>query len=411
MKRLLVALSFLLCGFASHPPEDVTCEQAPYANDRFHFIKCTFPPHISKFVIGDYPQKGSLLIPVTGNKLTLRAHFDGYSARPISCDDWNFASYTEIVTRNCPDHYPDIQLHGGGTGSWGGPYQGGNPYGWRIAALFKYASEHYASRIDWQAGITLEGCSYGGSTALLQSMLMPDVWTKALITVVSACVPPTLMVKQETPVGNYWRDVSIQRSWGSFDWTRADIRQHINRLAYYRIVGSPGDTSVVFDLAIFEVCDELKIACFGMWHNYGHAPSEPGINLPFQNIYSGPDMVVRLDKPLIIFTKSSANYWGALRGHYNLGLEYRSASIVSSDRLLVVPVRYRRTVNIGGGVPDQPTSASFEFTTRRIKLPDGEYRWTLAQQSGTTSVVNGELSIEGLVLAHSETYSDLRIEK
>lgn len=389
----------------------MSCVKAPYANDRFEYVKCEFPPHLSGMVLGDYANKGALLIPVTGNKLKLRAHFDGYSARPLSCDDWSFASYTEVVTRNCPDHYPDVMLHGGGTGSWGGAYQGSLPYSRRIAAMFKYAADNYGERIDWNAGITLEGCSYGGSTSLLQSILMTDVWTKALISSVVACVPPTLMMKQTTPIGNYWRDAGIQKSWGGFDWTLGDIQRHVNENVYYRINGSPSDTSVVFDLDFFRLCDEKEIACFGTWHDCGHNPNCPGINLPFYEKYSGAEMEVRLDKPLIIFTHATSNHWGSSRGHYNLGLEYRTGGITRGSNFLSVPLRYRAHHNLGGDIPNQAGDSTFNITMRRTRLQDGDYRWSLDGRTGTCKVLAGSLRIERITLSDNEVYSELRIFK
>lgn len=411
---LLALYTNFVQAFSEVPPQDMTCAEAPFANNNFVYIKCEFPPHISKFVTpeANTPQRGALLIPrFPTKKLKLRAHFGGYSASPEACDDWGFSDPNYIVTKNCPDHLGDTALLGGGVGTWGGPMKGENPYGWRIAALLKYAYDHYGTLIDYGAGVELEGCSYGGTTAILQSLIMPDPWAKALITVVNACVPQTLMVRQDAPVGQYWRSAQVQASWGAYDWRLADPATQTTGRVYYRLNGSPADTSVVFDTDFFrKVCDDNQNACAGTWHSAGHNIAEPGVNLPFQQLYSGPDMQARLDRPLVIFTHSTANYWG-IRGHYNLGMEWNTAGITNSNASVKVPVRYRAHSSMGGGIPDQPDTATVDLTLRRTKLTDGTYHYTLGQQSGLATATAGVITITGLTLESSETYTELRIER
>lgn len=429
---LCAALWCFLCGvpsfaFSEVPPGDMTCaevagedgdpltDDTPYPNDRFIYIRCKFPPHISKHVRADtaYPQYAVVMVPrYPTKKLGWTIKADGYNARPTNCNTWPDADYNAIVMRHCPDLYPDAALYPtNGTGSWGGPVNGENPLGWRMAAVMKYVNDNYGHLLDKGAGATLLGCSYGGSTSILQSMLIPDPWARALVNKVSACVPPTLLVKQTPPVGQYWTVRGIAETWGAFDWTRADFRTHADPYKYYRIVGSPVDTAVVFDLAILDVCEQQQLACFALWHNAGHNLTEPGVYLPFQALYSGPDSQARLDKPIVSFTSSTANYRGSARGHYNLGMEHKTAGISDAANRLAVPIRYLRRTGMGGGIPDQSHATTFNITIRRIpnfNLRSGEtlvYR--LADVQGTATAGTGEITINGLTLASSEAYTDL----
>jgi hypothetical protein len=414
---LLALYTNFVQAFAEVPPQDMACAPStPIPN--FTYVKCTFPYRISKFTAANAAtdQHGALLVPTTAGLKKLRAHFYGYSAAPTVCDNNGFSDPNYITTKNCPSHYPNLNLYPGYFTAWGGAWNGELDYGWRIAALFKYVNDNY-SNVDWGAGIELEGTSEGGATVILQSLLLPDPWARALITVVNAQVPQTLFVKTTDPIGGYWRNPVVQFTWGGFDWRKADIIANADKVKniYYRLNGSPADTSVVFDLAFFtDFCDAKKIACMGTWHAAGHQPTEPGVNLPFYDLYSGPDMQARLDKPLVIFTHSTANYWG-IRGHYNLGMEWNTASIQDTASRLAVPIRYRRVTGMGAGLPDQPLSATFDITLRRVRnftLQSGEScHWTLGQQSGLATATAGVITITGLTLESSETYTELRIER
>jgi len=260
--------------------------------------------------------------------------------------------------------------------------------------------------------VTLEGFSYGGQTASLQAMLIEDVWAKALITKVNAGGYGTLFFRQDNPVGLYWRDAGVKEAWGGYDWTRADFRTKAGKLVYHRITGASNDTLVNFDIDVFRYCDSQRVACFGLWHDAGHGAPPAALNLPFGQMFSGPDMDVRHDKPLIIFTQSTANNWSSI-GHYNLGLEYRTDGISDTASRLVVPVRYVHRTGIGYGVPDQPRQATFTLTVRRLPKFNpraGELiNWKLGEQQGTAITDAGEITIAGMTLASSATYTTLEI--
>lgn len=433
--RLLVwvialALPALAYGFAEVPPGDMTCfevtgddgdpytDDTPYPNARFLYLRCRFPPHISKFVRSDADnaQYAVIMVPryPTG-KLKLRVRFDGYSARPTVCAQWPDTDNGSIIMRHCPDHYPDVALYGGGTGTWGGPINGENAIGWRVAAVMKYVNDHYGSLVDW-GNTTLGGCSYGGSTSMLQSMLIPDPWTKALITNVSACVPPTLMVEQSAPAGQYWRQPSIQQAWGGFDYRLADIREQATGRMYYRVNGSPLDTAVGFDLRFFPwIGDDKRVPVFGTWHNCGHNPTCAGINLSFFWEYTDTGMEHRLDQPQVAFLHSSANWTTGDVGHWNLGLAWWNAGMVNTPTKTLIPLRYVPWTNIGGGVPDQPGIATFDVTIRATKMPlkvGDKILWAFGFLGGMATVtVANELTITGLSLPASTNYTGLELTK
>jgi len=413
-------------AMAEVPPADMLCDKGttPFS-PAWTYVDCTFPPFISKFVTRNaaWEFKSAYLLPnplpVT-KSLKFKAHFDGYSAvlaGPNGCTSYDHSQAGYIVSRNCPGHYPRLDLYPGSPLDWGGIFNGEKAYGWRIAAMFTRANERWGSSIDWGAGITLEGSSYGGTTAILQSVILPDRLWRRQISIVNAHVPQTLFV---SPNGGYWRDPAVRLAWGSYDTNKADIVKRANKVRhiYYRVNGSPADTAVVFDLDFFrQVCDQRKIACFGTWHDTGHNLTEPGVNLPFLSLYSGPDMQVRLDTLLPVFTNSTANYWGR-RGHYNLGLEWANVSqpFIDTKNRVVVPVRYLRHTNLGGDIPDQPLTATFDLTITRptkFTLPVGQLvNWSLGEQSGQLTVTKaGEVTVLQITLDSSSEYTSLYLTK
>lgn len=418
--------SIKVSAMAEVPPADMVCDKgtSPFS-PAWTYVDCTFPPFISKFVTRNaaWDFKSAYLLPnplPATKSLKFKAHFDGYSAvldGPNGCTSYAFSQAGYIVSKNCPGHYPRLDLYPGGPLDWGGIFNGEKAYGWRIAAMFTRANERWGSSIDWAAGITFEGPSYGGTTAILQSVILPDKYWRNQIAIVNAQVPQTLFV---SPNGGYWRNPAVRLAWGDYNPKKADIVKKADsvRHIYYRLNGSPADTAVVFDLDFFKkVCDEKKIACFGTWHNAGHNPTEPGINLPFWNLYSGPDMQVRLDTMLPVFTNSTANYWGP-RGHYNLGLEWANIAQPFTDTKskAVVPIRYLRHTNISADIPDQPLVATFDLTIRRptkFTLPEGQkVKWSIGGQSGQVKVTKaGEVTIPAITLNSSTEYAALLLTK
>lgn len=430
MKRLywIVLLLAWSLSASSQPlnTADLECGD-PIASGAWYQYVCNFPGesiYVPNNVTWDYP--ASFLVPNVlpgDNSLRLRMYFSGYSSLP-GCTSSDFSETGFITIKNCPGHYPDVRAHaidGLEPLGWWGQYFG-DSNGYRIATSLAKADELWNSSIDQLAGVMLVGRSYGGTGAILQTVVLPDPGWRSQLSIVWADIPHTLFVKPDaTPgilfdEGLYWRDAAVRLAWGNFDPAKADIIQQADTVEhiYYRVNGSPADVSVHFDLDFFrELCDGKKIACFGTWHNAGHASSEPGINLPFFNLFSSPDMDVRLDQILPVFTNSTANYWGP-RGHYNLGLEWSDGKdFIDTEALISVPIRYRRRTNLGADIPDQPETVTFDVTLRRVKNFDlpllSEVAWVFGDQSGFAAInAAGEVTVEGLSLT-SPQYTRLEI--
>ena len=359
----------------------------------------------------------SFIMPRTGNKLRLGIQLHGYTPDPILCDIDSEGADGWFLVKPCESYYPDQRTYAEPSGSmpspWFGPMNGENSTGWVLGEAVDTASIKYGSRINFNEGITMYGTSLGGTGAILQSMLMPEYW-RWWITVVDATLPHTLFVKN--PGGYYWKDPTIQWAWQDFDVTKADPRIQASTGAldhiYYRIKGATNDNLGYIDLDFFtEVCDKWKIACFGTWDLGGHsAEGEPGVNLP-RDLYAGENFEASLKSILPVFTEATSNHFGE-RGHYNLGLSINSVEGLSDKQeQLTVPVRYRRETGLGGDIPDQPESSTFNLTLRRIELnlAVGEsITWTYGGQSGTAVVMeNDEVTIEGLTLQSSDDYANL----
>ena len=83
---------------------------------------------------------------------------------------------------------------------------------------------------------------------------------------------------------------------------------------------------------------------------------------------------------------------------------------------LKVPLRYRHRTNMERGIPDQPTSVTFDVTLRRVKhlpLPwTSQVAWVFGIQSGFVSITRvGEVAVKGLTLDSSTEYTELQISQ
>lgn len=411
-------------------PDQILCGDNQPINARYNRVECDFSeqPYIPPAATQAFP--ASVIVPTPlphDYSLRLVADLHGYTSIPRVCENDNGAEQGVLLLKNCASHYPshvDYRINGTLPMGWWGIFGGVNSNGYRLSETARHALENYTDSIDWASGITLRGTSYGGTGSILQSMLMPQ--GRALITVVQANIPHTLFVKQDPDSGDnvderghYYRDPAVQLAWGDVDPAEADFARAAaaNKIShiYYRINGATNDNLGIVDLDFFRYCDEYKIACFGTWHTGGHNTSEPGVNLPFTALYTAPEMDVKLGQLLPVFTHSSANNWGA-RGHYNLGLSWNSSGIERSANKLVVPIRYKRSTQLGP-LEDQPRDATFNLTLRHV----GKMRffrgktlyWTLGSKSGTTTVsLRGSknvITINGLNLDSSDDYTDLTI--
>jgi Hydrazine synthase alpha subunit middle domain len=364
--------------------------------------------------------------PADTKPVRLKVTLSGYSSKPIHCVTNDSARPGYLVIKPCAGHYPDITLRskpGQATpaGWWG--WFLGNSNSQRLWLSLNKAVTLRSTDLD--AGVLIEGQSYGGTGAILQSMLLrytepvfhegDGIDWGSKIAIVHAFIPDTLMVKNTYP-----RHEGVKVAWAGQNLEQADFRtaaaSGLVQQTYYRLSGSPADTSVRFDLEFFDICEEYKISCMGTWHDLGHNTSEPGVNMPFLQLFPDPNQDVRLDQLLPVFTKSTANQLASKRGHYNLGLSWNSAGIVDTETQVVLPIKYQPYTNIGKDVPDQPSNVTFDLTIRRpqaFPLKTGEaIAYTVGDQKGQAVVSTaGEVTITGIHLQSAGTYTKVTLSK
>ncbi len=374
-------------------------------NAAFNKVTCWFygPPYTPAAATWEIPVTMITPRPMTGRyPVVVLRH--GYAGFPITCNNDNHSRANTIVMKVCAPYYPDQRLYGTNPllMSWGGPFQGGNPEGFQAAEMLETLWGMYPNNIDYGAGVTYEGTSEGGTGGILQSMITP-IFMQSQITVVDATLPHTLAVKNVT-------DPAVFKAWGNFDLSLMDFRVQaatgkLNNI-YYRIRGATNDSLGIVDLDFFRLCDAWRIGGYGTWDRGGHSHTgEAGVNLP-RGLYNEGQAPIRRDKPLPVFSNSTANYWGE-RGHYNLGLSAQTK--LQTETRSEYEIRYKRHTNLGGGIPDQPEQVTFNVTLRRTRLEQGTYNYSINGQSGTAQVTNGTLTIEGISLQSSESYSTLTV--
>jgi hypothetical protein len=441
LRALQCSLCIVLAGWTQATsamagrPQDLVCPAQPTAiNGTLDFYRCTFaagsrytPPTASwdyyvGFVVPHiFPQNHSLKIIM---------HWDGYG-NASGCPTVNFGQPGAVVVKNCPDYYPTETAHRINNVNplgWGGPYFGYSN-AWRFTTALDKISRHWQRSIDWNAGITLEGKSYGGATALHQSLMFEDVnpFWQAAVTKVRAVAAPTLFVKPDTDpdpnvsnAGNYWRSLAIQTAWIGYDLDLADMIKQASRLKhiYFNVTGSPQDTTAFFFLSFYtDFCDAKKIACFIVHHNLGHVDPPLTIHLPFNDMFAGPYQDARLDQLIQVFTRATSNLYGPIGG-YNLGLSWDSRFLMDEPDRIVTPLRYLALTNIYPGIADQPPQSTFDFTLRdrsssRFRFRAGEQvAWVIGNQSGYVTVTEeGEVTIQGITLSSSSAYSNLSVTR
>lgn len=412
----------------SGDPTAMKCDAAIPINNAFDRVQCMFSrePYTTPGGTKSFP--ASYVVPhlmPADNSLRVVVDLHGYTATPTSCINNDGAMAGAIVIKHCAAYYPkhaDFAVKGTLPMDWWGIFKGVNGNGYRISESLARAIEIWGDSVDLGRGFTLRGTAYGGTGAILQSLLLPE--GANFVSVVQANLPHTLFVKADADGdriderGLYFRDPAVRLAWGDFDIAKADFEKAAKEGAlqriYYRINGATNDSQGIIDLDFFRLCDKYKIACFGTWHQGGRNVSEPGVNLPFASLYDSPQQDVRLDQILPVFTKSTANNWGP-RGHYNLGLAWDASRIVNDADKISLPVRYRRYTNIGR-MADQPTSATFNLTLRNTGAIDRwgtrDLEWTLGSQSGVTRVSESKrtITIKDITLKSSDVFTTLTLK-
>jgi hypothetical protein len=378
----------------------------------------------------------------TAPTLTMKVRLSGFNGAPGTfCEGNDFAQPGYVVIKPCAGHLPHVYEHrytgvwplpegqvltptdehamgsgipiDSGTSAgfsvlgWWGWYadaRGKNSNSMRIALALQEAFLNYGTSIDLLNGWWIEGTSYGGTGAINQAMLLRRVdsfWGKFL-TVVRSDLAENLIAENE-----YQRNASIQVAWHGQNVNLVDFRKRAakNRLdlIYWRINGSPADTSVTWSTEQASICNENQLMCVFTWGQQGHNLTEPGMRPDFfYHNFAHADQKVRLDKPSIAIHDFSANSsLDAPRGHYNLGIGWRNTpDLYSSPEEISVPLRYQRWADIGMGVPDQPHSVTFGVTVRlrdkkEFSLRRGDVvNWSMGEQSGQATVTRyGEITI------------------
>lgn len=371
-----------------------------------------------------------------GENLRIHVNLYGWGGASPYCENFGDFRQGYISIRNCSSEYP-LNSMSLGLGFWsifGGhinPDSASNVDGRRITESVLSVMARHPDSIDEGAGIELGGNSYGAIGSILQSMILPEIQSR--IAVVNVLVPSTLFVKSmESPGG---LTVHADKAWGNFDRDKADFRKvaptgKLNHI-FYRIHGGSQDTQVGFDTEFFDVCNNNKIACLGTWHGIGHAGNEPGINLDTALFPGDPNMDVRLDKVLPIFTNSTANAKYAVsgdptfdrRGHYNLGLSWHANNTVDNVSELSVPLKYKAFKNfttdpVNLPFPDMKNEITASVTLRRAQnfviTPGATYHWTRGAQSGTVVAhpTLPEVTIDGVHFVSSEKiYKNLVLKR
>ena len=440
-RALLVSLP-LLGGCLDHPLEAMekteTVHFGGYARDQYSIDYPGYvPAHNSR------PHPVAMVRPEplpTEQSLTLKVRLSGFNGAPDAfCNGNDFAQQGFITIKPCAGHLPQVYEHRY-TGPWpmseeqlanaqasdttngfgnGIPIDSGTSagfsvlgwWGWfadapgknsnamRIALSLQSALLNYGESIDIMNGWWIEGTSYGGTGAINQAMLMKrvDPFWSDLLTVVRSDLAENLIAQNE-----YKTNPSIQVAWHGQNIDHINFRKQAKYnkldLVYWRINGSPVDTSVTWTTEQARICNNYQLMCVFTWGQQGHNLTEPGMRPDFfYHNFAHADQRVRLDKPSIAIHDFSGNSpLDAPRGHYNLGIGWRNtAGFYTNAEEISVPLRYQRWTDIGLGVPDQPQSVTFGVTVRLrdeflFPLKKGDVvNWSMGEQSGQATVTRG----------------------
>jgi len=416
---IMLLLPALAHGMASVPAPDMSCKEEYFPNPSTIYLRCTFPRNGSRYnssnALAD--QVGVILIPRNpAHKVKLRIHMDGYQPDLTGWPTWNGAEPDYAVMKVLPGHYPKLTDYPGQPLDWSGVFNGELSQSWRIEALLWYVAAHFGNQIDWGAGLICNNRSYGAAGCAIQSLVMPDAFTKAIITVNHGDGGPTNFVGVN-PLGNYWRDPHVQLAWQNFDYTKADPYLHSDPRVYDRLNGGDNDEILTRNTPQYaeEVCEKLHKPCFLTYHHGRHSTDQAGVNLPFYATYACAGMSHRLDQPQIAITGSTANRLTGDIGWYNLGMCWLDSGMIDTPTHTVIPIRYLRWTAIAVDVPDQPESVTFDATIRNTKLQlhAGDIvHYTLGDESGEALVTkDGEVTLPYLTLNSSTTYSTLTITR
>lgn len=428
--RALPVLCAVLAWLLYWPPafgSDLSCDDGVVSNG-YRLTTCLSPvgsDNVPPQAWVPYPSGWAMPEPYKQQcaPLRLKLHYHGWEPHSLGGINAGFADPCHISVESVYGHYPDATLWGSVMGLPGGmqPVDGGGPFNGTNSNLERMVEtlDEIAARgiqVDMARGYASTGNCYGGTASFLTVVTLPDRHRNKF-SVIDVVLPALNFVNADDPEGGlYWRDARVQAAWAGYPRDGFDWRLNLSRInhLYIHVNGSsyPADNVGTSRNFYRWICDDGKIACYGIWGKQGHALPDPESSPEYQAMsaqrYSGPEMEARLDSILPVFTRATSNYWGA-RGHYNLGLEWRNAGFVNTPERVVAPIRYRRHTAefFGAGIPDQPAQSTFDLTLRRTATEPGKlYQWSIGDQTG--HVLGGDaVTIKQITLDSGDAYTPL----
>ena len=407
----LIAFSGQLFAL-SGVPDDVYCSDPPVVKGGYTTQKCEFKGgryHPPGYEGKNHPVM--FIYPTSGKDLVPTINLQGYASLNY-CDTPAAGAEGKLLIRLCASWYPDMVPYYPSMMDWNGPLAGTNSQGWRIASSMEYAAHRWGDILDLDAGYGCEGSSAGATGCLLQAMLMHGFLAQLDVATIHGTRPHVLFIKNQ-----FSRAVAVQNAWRGVDETRADPRKHPDWLEhiYLSMHGGSNDDLGLMDIEAAKLCEDYELACFFTWDMGGHsADGEAGVNFP-RGLYQAPYQSVRLDSVLPAITHSTGNNWNPDRGHLNLGFSWVLVKpyYQSTDDRVVMPLRYKRHTNIGGGVPDQPQEVTFDVTLRRVEAAKAGQQWSYSFGNQAGTITAGEdkiLRVKDLHLTSSDKYTGLVLE-
>ncbi len=311
----------------------------------------------------------------------------------------------------------------------------GTPYpGRRIVATLEFLTERYDIDVR-KRGIVLAGTSMGGAGAVAQTMILPSPW-RSYIAYSSAAsgviMPRQIAARDPAQYTNFPPDNAANKAlWDSIDFEVQAQTDPIVRGMHYRHAFSTNDqfsagvNRASTQLLFVNLVEAQKIGGAFGWVKAGHSFYEAGVNIPNMSIFESPEQDVTLDRAHPAITRSTGNYPVLAadrtnqqkfpRGHYNMGITWDHANIVDDSAQIIFPLKYKRRVDLGKGIPDQPTQITLSVTPRRARnfeLRDGEtlkWSWDGSARSGVATVTGDTVTIDDIPLVSGENYKKLRI--
>lgn len=329
----------------------------------------------------------------------------------------------------------DAEAHNQAWREWWTFGTDGTPYpGRRINAALDFVTRRYG--IDTSArGIVLQGPSMGGAGAVIQTMILPAPWRERIAyssALAGVIMPRQIAQRDPQQYSTFPPDNLANRAlWDSIDFAVQSKTDPIVRGMHYRHMFSSDDqfsagvNHASTQLLFVNLVERQKIGGAFGWVQAGHAYYEDGVALPDMSRFEADEQDVTLDRAHPAITRSTGNYPLSAaertqykkypRGHYNMGITWDHANIIDDESQIVFPLKYKRRVGLGKGIPDQPEAITISVTPRRAQqftLRDGEtlqWSWDGGVLSGQATVTGDTVTVDGIPLVSGENYRNLRL--